>query len=158
MLNQINAGIEACKTFWNGYHWMEDFGRRIADASNQEEMLAYRHKLLDMKQEMINLQQAFLQEQQSKHQLEELLRIKDAYYFNEDEGVYREICPKTGHSLAYCPKCMHQKEKAIPLRIPNAEEHERWICATCEWSGWSRAADNRIRNKTFEAMNRFGRT
>jgi hypothetical protein len=33
---------------------MEDFGQRIAEASTKEEMLDYRHKLLDMKQEMLN--------------------------------------------------------------------------------------------------------
>lgn len=153
MLNEINAGLEACKAFWNGYKWMEDFGQRMSEVSNKEEMLTYRQKLLDMKQEMLNLQQAFLQEQQSKYHLEELLRMKDVYFFNEDEGVYREINPKNGHSLAFCPKCMHEKEKAVPLRIPEAEERERWICAVCEWKGWSRAADQRIRKQTLEAIN-----
>ena len=56
-------------------------------------MLIYRQKLLDMKQEMLNLQQAFLQEQQSKNKLEELLGLKDDYFFNE-EGVYKEANPK----------------------------------------------------------------
>ncbi|HEY4831492.1 MAG TPA: hypothetical protein VIH61_02920 [Waddliaceae bacterium] len=41
MLNEISAGLEACKAFWNGYKWMEDFGQRIAEASTKEEMLTY---------------------------------------------------------------------------------------------------------------------
>ena len=157
MLNEINAGLEAVKAFYSGYKWMEDFGQRMSEASNKEEMLIYRQKLLDMKQEMLNLQQAFLQEQQSKNKLEELLRLKDDYFFNEEEGVYREVNPKNNQSLAYCPKCMHNKEKAIPLRMPEAEERERWLCAVCEWKGWSRAADKRMRNKTLDAMNCFHR-
>ena len=36
MLNEISAGIEACKAFWNGYKWMEDFGQRIAEALPQD--------------------------------------------------------------------------------------------------------------------------
>ena len=52
---------------------------------------------------------------------------------------------------------MHNKEKAIPLRMPEAEERERWLCAVCEWKGWSRAADIRIINKTLDAMNCFHR-
>lgn len=50
MLNEINAGLEAVKAFYNGYKWMEDFGQRMSEASNKEEMLTYRQKLLDMKQ------------------------------------------------------------------------------------------------------------
>lgn len=147
MLNEINAGFEAVRAFYSGYKWMEDFGQRMSEATNKEEMLTYRQKLLDMKQEMLNLQQAFLQEQQSKIKLEELLKLKDDYFFNEEEGVYREVNPKKNQSLAYCPKCMHDREKAIPLRLPEAEERERWLCAVCEWKGWSRAADQRLLRK-----------
>lgn len=105
MLNEINTGLEAVKAFWNGYKWMEDFGQRMSEASSKEEMLVYRQKLLDMKQEMLNLQ-----EQQSKNRLEELLRLKDDYFFNEEEGVYREVNPKNNQNLAYCPKCMHERK------------------------------------------------
>lgn len=52
MLNELNARLEAVKTFYNGYKWMEDFGQRMSDASNKEEMLTYRQKLLDLKQEL----------------------------------------------------------------------------------------------------------
>lgn len=147
MLNEINAGFEAVKAFYSGYKWMEDFGQRMSEASSKEEMLTYRQKLLDMKQEMLNLQQAFLQEQQSKNRLEELLRLKDDYFFNEEEGVYREVNPKNNQSLAYCPKCMHDREKAIPLRIPEAEECENWRCAVCDWHGTSRMAYQRMLDK-----------
>lgn len=157
MLNEINSGIEACRAFWNGYKWMEDFGQRIAEASTEEEMLAYRQRLLDMKQEMLNLQQSFLEEQRSRYRMEELLRLKGEYFFNEDEGVYREVSPKNGHGLAYCPKCMHDKEKAIPLSMPDAEESEKWLCAVCGWDGMSRAANKRMRQRTLNALaNRFG--
>jgi hypothetical protein len=39
MLNEINAGVEAVKAFYNGYKRMEDFGQRMSEASNKEEML-----------------------------------------------------------------------------------------------------------------------
>lgn len=52
---------------------------------------------------------------------------------------------------------MHEKEKVVPLRIPKAVERERWICAVCEWKGWSRAADKKMKNNTFEAMGCFHR-
>lgn len=154
MLNEISAGLEAVKGFYTCYKWMEDFGQRISAVSDKEEMLTYRQKLLDMNQEMLNLQQAFLQEQQSKNRLEELLRLKDDYFFNQEEGVYRAVNPKNNQNLAFCPKCIHEKEKAVPLRIPEAKECERWICAVCEWSGCSRAADQRIKNRMSEAMSR----
>ncbi len=157
MFDEINAGFEAVKAFYNSYKWMEDFGQRISEASSKEEILIYRQKLLDIKQEMLNLQQAFLQEQQSKNKLEELLRLRDDYFFNEEEGIYREVNPKNNQNLAYCPKCIHDREKAIPLRTPEAEEKERWLCAVCEWKGWSRAADQRIRRKTSNAVTQFRR-
>ncbi len=147
MLNEINAGFEAVKAFYSGYKWMEEFGQRMSEASNKEEMLTYQQKLLDMKQEMLNLQQAFLQEQQLKNGLEEFLRLKDDYIFNEEEGVYREVSLKNNQNLAYCPKCMHNREKAIPLRIPEAEESENWRCAVCDWHGSSRMAYKRMLDK-----------
>ena len=85
MLNEINAGLEACKAFWNGYKWMEDFGQRMSEASNKEEMLTYRQKLLDMKQEMLNLQQHFAGAT-IQISLRRTFTDKDAYFFNEDEG------------------------------------------------------------------------
>jgi hypothetical protein len=47
---------------------------------------------------------------------------------------------------------MHDREKAIPLRLPESEERERWLCAVCEWKGWSRAADQRMNKRTSDAM------
>lgn len=90
---------------------MKHLRQQMSEASNKEEMLVYREKLLESKQENVNLQQVLQQELQSKYRLEELLRIKGCYFFNEDEGVYRETTPKNSQNLAYCPKCMHSKEK-----------------------------------------------
>ena len=54
MLNEINAGLEAVKAFYNGYKWMEDFGQRMSGSFYQKRNAylptkTFRHEARDAK-------------------------------------------------------------------------------------------------------------
>jgi hypothetical protein len=157
MIGEINAFFTTLNTILQSIKWMEDYGKRMLEAKNKEEKLAFDKKLMDLKEEALKLQQLYQREQEEKQHLTELLQLKNEYIFNEDEGVYRQKNLNDGRSLAYCPKCMHaEKKEAVPLRNPYSEEKERWVCPLCKWYGWSKEADKRMKQRTEDAFrNRY---